>query len=164
MRRFIPILKVVTLLVIAPIVIYSASLSKTVRLWQEYQNLERNVRDAPTDTSSGEVRASAPLLSTGGILGSVMSSCSSADVSVVSYSPEMEATATGMGLCRAELILSGRFCPLLTVMDSISNLSQIKTASAEFKCDERMRKENRIQLRLELVQLELLTGDQKTTE
>lgn len=158
MRQYIPILKAVILLVVVPAVIYFASLSKTVRLWREYRGLERTIVDVSSGSvPSGEVQAGAPLLSTGDILETVTPACEAAGVTVVSYVHEMSATAAGMGLCRAELVLSGRFTPLLTVMDSISGVQQIKTAEAEFRCDERMRREGRIQLRLELVQLEKTT-------
>lgn len=156
MRRMIPVLKAVVLLVIAPAVIYFASLSKSVRLWREYQDLERSISDGTSRLLPVEVQAGIPLLSTGDILATVMPACRSTGVSVVSYSPEMVSTASGMGLCRAELVLSGSFTPLLSVMGCFQELTQIKTAAAEFRCDERMRREDRIQLRLELVQLEIL--------
>lgn len=159
MKKYIPIVKVIGLLVILPVVIYCMSVSKSVRAWHEYRQLEQEfvpgqVRQPDRKAPEGE-----PLISTGAVLGIIMPVCDSAGVSVVSYSPEISERASGMELCSAELVLSGRFSPLMDVLENIACIRQIKTLSARFRCDERLRKEKRIQLEMEFLQLEHNNSD-----
>ena len=154
MKQYIHIAKIIVLLVVAPAVIYCASISESVRTWHEYRALDRECTSGNAGTSERKAPSGAPLLSTGALLGLMMPACDSAGVSVISYSPDKPDKADGMGLYRAYLTLSGEFRPLLAVIDSISDVPQIKTMSADFICDGRMLKEKRIQVKIVLMQLE----------
>ena len=166
MKRYANILKTAALIVIAPIVIYTSSVSRTLDMLREYRELNINGKRIISDSAQADtMREGTPLLSTGAVLGSITQACGTSGVSVTSYAPEMADSADGLELWRSELVLSGRFKPLLSITDILSDIPQIKTVEAEFLCDERMRKEGRIRLRLELVQLEHRTERQnKTTE
>lgn len=164
MKRYAIILKTIALIMIAPIVIYTSSVSKTLEALREYRKLATGGThvtsySAQTDTT----QEGAPLISTGAVLGSITQACNASGVSVTSYAPKMTDFADGLELWQSELVLSGRFKPLLSITDIISDIAQIKTVEAEFLCDERMRKEGRIRLRLELVQLERRTERQNET-
>lgn len=154
MKQYIPIAKIAVLLVVVPTVIYCASISESVRAWYEYRELDRECSSGNTGTPERKAPSEAPLLSTGALLGLMMPACDSAGVSVISYSPDKPDKAAGMELCRAELTLSGKFSPLLAVIDSISDVEQIKTLSADFICDGRMLKEKKILVKIVLIQLE----------
>lgn len=165
MKRYAAILKTVVLLAAAPLAIYGLSVSKTFKVIREYRGLEAGgVFTAPDIVRTGTFQEAEPLLGTGAILGVIMPACSAAGASVVSYSPKMSDSAAGLELWMAELVLSGRFRQLLAVTDSLSHISQIKTVDADFMCDERMRNDGIIRLRLNLVQLEQLSERQSKTQ
>ena len=164
MKQYAIILKTIALIVIAPIVIYTSSVSKTLEALREYRELDTaDTHAMPSSAQADTMQEVGPLLSTGAVLASITQACSASGVSVTSYAPEMTDFADGLELWQSELVLSGRFKPLLSITDILSDIPQIKTVEAEFLCDERMRKEDRIRLRLELIQLERRTERQNGT-
>lgn len=164
MKQYAIILKTIALIVIAPIVIYTSSVSKTLEVLREYRKLDTGGTHVTSYSAKADTtQEGGPLLSTGAVLASITQACSASGVSVTSYAPEMTDFADGLELWQSELVLSGRFKPLLSITDILSDIPQIKTVEAEFLCDERMRKEDRIRLRLELIQLERRTERQNGT-
>lgn len=158
MKQYIQIFKLSALLILVPVLIWPLSISKTAKAWKEYRILENEEPVIPKQMNGIHIQADKPLLSTGAIMEALMPACESGNVSVDGYSPELDETAPGMELYRARLFLSGKFIPLLSVMEMITEkVPQVKISSAEFRCDEKMRRENYVRLEMILVQLETKT-------
>ena len=118
MKRYAIILKTIALLVIAPIVIYTLSVSKTLEALREYRKLDTGGTHVTSYSAKADTtQEGGPLLSTGAVLGSITQACSASGVSVTSYAPEMTDYADGLELWQSELVLSGRFKPLLSITD-----------------------------------------------
>lgn len=98
--------------------------------------------------------ASAPLLSGGGLMSLISDVCAANNVQVGHYSPRESGCEGTLHLVSARLDLTGSFSSLLTVLDRIEDVREIRISGAEFRTVKVGRDGRSLQLELNLLQVE----------
>ena len=88
MKRYASIIKLAALLVLAPIVIYVLSVSDTIGLYREYNQVRESYGTRPVIERTEDFSASAPMLSSGVLMRMISDICTESKVTVGSFSPE----------------------------------------------------------------------------
>lgn len=154
MKKYISVLKLAALLVLAPVAIYFLSLSDTLDLYRECRQAEASAGTVAAVDRAGEFSASAPMLSSGVLMRMISGVCSENKVAVGRFSPEEIGHEGTLHLVSAELGLTGDFVGLLKVLASIEDVRDIKIGSAEFKTVRIGRNGSTVQLELSVMQME----------
>jgi hypothetical protein len=145
MKQYNGIIKLLCLLVVAPVVIWLAALSETYRLYGDHERLlqqgklSASVRreSAP---SSADVVSSEPLLSNGKILQVIAGTLAGEKVSVVSYRPEQVRSEGESSLYLGVLTLLGRYIELIRVINETEQMQlPLKIASVHFEYNRKQR-------------------------
>lgn len=154
MKRYASIIKLTSLLVLAPIVIYVLSLSNTIGLYKEYRQTKESFGTAPVVDRVRDFSASAPMLSSGVLVRMISGICAENKVTVGHFSPEEVGREGNMSLVSARLGLTGDYIGLLKVLAKVEDISDIRISSAEFSTMKVGKNGRTVQLELAVVQVE----------
>ncbi|MDR0961934.1 MAG: hypothetical protein LBM62_05175 [Mediterranea sp.] len=141
MKQYGGILKLVCLLVVAPLVIWQATLKSTYGLHRENVRLQQQSRlSSPLQPSSAsavkETVISEPLLSNGKIMQVMAETLRTHEVSVMNYRPEVVRAEGQNSLYLGTLTLTGRFRELVKVLHETEQMDlSVKIASVNFEYD-----------------------------
>lgn len=115
-------LRLIGLVVLAPLLIWWLALSRTVTLWKDYraatERLQKLETDGGTVAVSPQVTAS-PVISNGKILEQLMAVVTDNHLSIVAYSPLFTSAEGEWKIYTGELELAGEYIPLLKAVDYI---------------------------------------------
>lgn len=144
MKTYSGIVKLVCLLVLAPLVIWKLGIGNTCNLYKEKQKAEALSQKAPEPIKdSGQALfsvASAPLLSNGNLLQLFTDSLAANRVKVVSYTPEMIDSEGNYQLYCGKLLLAGGYIDLVKVISILESATlPLKIVSASFEHDDKKR-------------------------
>lgn len=117
------VVRLLALTVILPVVIYCGVINKTVTLLSDYRQngaeielLEADLRSVPDSTTQPEVPPEARLLSSGSIIDRMIDEFARTETIVEQYTPYFASTDTGAKVYIGEIVISGRFIPLLRII------------------------------------------------
>ncbi|MDR0894158.1 MAG: hypothetical protein LBN06_02475 [Prevotellaceae bacterium] len=145
MKQYNGIIKLLCLLVVAPIVIWLTTLKGTSELHSDHERLIQQSRQSSSARqfpapSLADVASSEPLLSNGKILQVMAETLTTGQVNVVSYSPEEVRTEGESSLYLGALTLSGRYIELVKVLRDTEQMQlPLKIASVRFEYDRKQR-------------------------
>lgn len=154
MKKYFSILKLVALLVLAPVAIYFLSLSDTLGLYREYRRAKASADIVTVTDDVRDFSASVPLLSSGVLMGMTADLCAENKVVVGHFSPEEVGHEGALHLVSAELKLTGDFLGLLKVLAGIEDIQDIKLSAVKFSAVRLGRNGRTVQLELTVLQLE----------
>lgn len=154
MKNYISIIKLAALLVLAPVSIYTMSVSETIGLYKEYRKAKESADIVPATDRIEEFPASAPILSNGVLMRMTAGVCTENDISVGHFSPEEIGCEETLRLVSAQMDLAGGFAGLLKVLDTIENVQDIRINSAEFRTVKVGKNRKTVQLELTVLQVE----------
>ena len=154
MKRYASMIKLVALLVLAPIVIYALSISDTIGLYKEYRQTKELSGTVPVEDRTMDFSASAPMLSSGVLMRMISGICADNKVTVGHFSPEEVGREGSLSLVSARLCLTGDYVGLLKVLAKVEDISDIRISSTEFNTMKVGKNGKTVQLELTVVQVE----------
>lgn len=154
MKGYASIIKLTSLLVLVPVVIYMLSVSGTVGLYKEYRQAKASSGTAPAMDRTRDFTASAPMLSSGVLMRTIAGVCAENKVTVGQFSPEEVGREGILRLVSADLCLTGDFVGLLKVLALIEDVEDVKISGAEFGTVKVGKNGRTVQLELTVVQVE----------
>lgn len=154
MKRYSSIIKLASLLVLAPIVIYALSISDTTGLYKEYRQTKESFGTVPVVDRVRDFFASAPMLSSGVLVRMISGICAENKVTIGHFSPEEVGREGNLSLVSAQLRLTGDYIGLLKVLAKVEDISDICISSAEFSTMKVGKNGRTVQLELTVVQVE----------
>ncbi len=154
MKRNLSLLKLIALLVVLPILVWTMTLSRTFGLWRDWRAALAESDSVIVPHARRSVIGSEPALSNGGFVGKVSELCTEHSVSVLAFSPSELGSEGDLRLCGADLVLSGDFKSLLQVLEAVEAIPEIRICSAAFNSYRPSRTSLSVMLRLSLRQLE----------
>ena len=136
MKAYTGLIKLICLLIIAPIVVWELGIKKTYDLYRENQKIEVLPPNASVMVSQKGTTSitSESLLSNGRILQLLADSFSVEDIQIVSYTPEIIDSENDYKLYCGTLILSGKFINLVQLTSLIEKEElPLKISSINFE-------------------------------
>ena len=146
MKTYSGIIKLVCLIIVAPLLIWTFTLKDTFQLYKEKNKMQKENQGITLHASQGQeqqtqLSPSEPLLSNGKILRLFADSLSNLEVDVTNYMPELMDSEGECKLYLGKLVLSGRYIELVKMISMIEQAHlPIKIASLSFDYDRRKRK------------------------
>lgn len=119
MKKYSGVIKLVFLLVLAPIIIWELGLKKTVGLYQENLHLTTSYPNRLLPAKSSEPLTTEPLLANGTILQLFSKNLAAEDIQTVNYTPEIIDSESGYNLYCGAWVLSGKFINLVRLVSQI---------------------------------------------
>lgn len=162
MKRNLSLLKLIALLVVLPVLVWSLALSRTFDLWMDWREALAESDAVLVPQAHRTIVGSEPALSNGGFIGKVSELCAEHTVSVLAFAPSELGSEGDLRLCGAELVLSGDFKSLLQVLEAVESIPEIRICSAAFNSYRPSRNQLSVMLRLSLRQLETARPLDKT--
>lgn len=154
MKNYVSIIKLFVLLGLAPVAIYTLSISDTIGLYKEYRKAGKSVGTVATGGMVAEFPSSAPMLNSGTLMGMISGVCVENNVLVDLFSPKEIGREGALRLVSAKLKLMGEFVGLLKVLACIEDVPDIKLNSVKFSTVKSGKNGKTIQLELTLLQME----------
>lgn len=154
MKNYISMIKLAALLVLAPVVIYTMSISDTLKLYKEYCQAKESANMVPAADRREEFPASAPMLSSGVLMRMTTGVCAENKVSVGHFSPKEIGREGTLRLVSAQLDLTGHFVGLLKVLAYIESVPDLRISNAEFRTVKAGKDSSTVQLELTVLQIE----------
>lgn len=153
-RNFI---KVFLLFVAAPLTIWLAALSRTVRTWKEYRKaviVAENLATMPESVPAGRFRSAGNVLSGGRIVDELASQHKEPGIEIIGYAPKRENSASDLSLYSAKLVLKGRYIPLVQTVNSLCATDGFKVTGLKFSLGTPKDAGEKITLEVFLLQIE----------
>ena len=152
MKKYTGIIKLAALLILLPIALWWATLSKTGKQYQEYRKLSKVQVTAPVHESAIELTKER-ILTGEAFLGDLGDLASSEGFSIVNYTPSVVKADAGVSILGAKLQAKGRFIPLLKLVRFLEEKDEIDLSSLSLS--RKNERENVVTLDVELIQLAL---------
>lgn len=146
MKTYNGIIKLVCLIVVAPLFIWMFALKDTFYLYGENHKAQKmnqsfSLSDVQDQVSPSSISSSEPLLSNGKLLHLFAHDLSDLEIEVVSYTPELIDSESQYKLYLGKLVLAGRYIELVRMVSIIEQSRiPIKIASLSFEYDRKKRK------------------------
>lgn len=145
------IIKLAVLLIVAPVVIWVAALSKTARLYRDYRNLGKSVEAIHEEGQRLNLADAVhqDLISDGHILAGIEKQFSG--VSVYSFTPKVEIEEAGLSLVKTKIELKGDYKSLLRVLHGLEEDGNYALSDITF--ERKDQREKKVTLKLTVNQL-----------
>jgi hypothetical protein len=160
MKGYTGIIRLICLLVVAPLLIWTLSISKTVELYGETNKMKQmNGNSSVVRVQQEEVKGTPvtqPLLSNGKLLQLLADSLTRKNVRTMGYAPEPVRSEEGSNLFLGKWTLAGGYIDLVRSLHALEQMElPVKVAAVSFDYDRKRRDAPKeVTCRLLLVQME----------
>jgi transcriptional regulator of met regulon len=144
MKSYTGIIRLICLLVVAPLLIWALSISKTVELYGETNKIKQmNGNSSTVNAQEEEVKGTTvtpPLLSNGKLLQLLADSLTRKKVRTMGYAPEMIRSEEGCNLFLGKWTLAGGYIDLVQSLHAQEQMElPVKVAAVSFEYDRKRR-------------------------
>ena len=160
MKKYTGIIKIATLIILLPIIIWELSLKKTYMLYKKDKHAEvlfNEIESGQLSSKEPSMFISDPIISNAKLLEIVASDLVKQQIQVVQYNPSLVSEAENYKLYSGVLTLQGNFIHLVKIIDLIEKMKlHIKLSSVNFSHNLiRGKSVNKIELTLTFQQIEI---------
>ena len=150
MKQYFGIIKLVCLLIVAPVIIWNLSVKDTLSLYRqnkEVKSLSSSLNMQAVDPKQNITLQTEtdPFISNGLILAAISDSLKKERVEIMGYTPTAIDTESNQTLYRGELVLAGRYINLVRIIDFIERSDMpVKVSSLSFEYDRKKRSAEKV--------------------
>lgn len=160
LQTYMGLLKIIGLLVIIPLLVYILAVSKTINAYQKLKTQERLLATVQIDRTGADrsdilIAAMEDGVKTGAVIKSITKHMPSGDITTESYTPTLVYKGGDMEVYTGEIVLSGGFSGLTSLLNRIENDSRgYRIASVHYKTVSDPRNQNsRLMMTITLQQI-----------
>lgn len=136
MKKYIGIIKIISLVIIFPMVVWELTLKNTYAIYKEDKQMKAQlltIGDVRSRPSVPAISATSPLLSNGKLLEMLTDYLKESGIEIVSYQPSLINEDNEYKLYSGTMVIRGNFISLVKAIDSIEKKKlPVKLSSASF--------------------------------